>query len=68
MYNVKEITVFRVIAARIALDESESPDEVYDKLDEMTSFRPKRTNDRGSKPKQEPQEDVPIGDIILASH
>jgi hypothetical protein len=61
-----EITVFRAIAARFALDESESPDEMYDKLDEMIRFHAGRSKDRRGKRKQELQKDSLSGDIILA--
>ena len=58
--NCVEITVFRAIAARFAQDESESPEEMYDKLDVMIRFHATRTKDRRSKYKRESQEEAEL--------
>ena len=41
-----EIVVFRAIAARFARDESESPEEMYDQLDELIRFHADRMKKR----------------------
>lgn len=41
-----EITVFRAIAARFAEGNSESPEEMYERLDQMIRFHARRTKDR----------------------
>lgn len=48
-----EITVFRAIAARFALNESESAEEMYDKLDRMIKFHAQRTRDRRNRHKRD---------------
>ena len=49
--NCTEIVVFRAIAARFALDESESSEEMYEKLDEMIRFQAERMKKRRAKSK-----------------
>lgn len=44
-----EIVVFRAIAARFARDESESSEEMYEKLDEMIRFQAERMKKRQAK-------------------
>jgi hypothetical protein len=44
-----EIVVFRAIAARFARDESDSPEEMYDQLDEMIRFHAERMKKRRAK-------------------
>jgi hypothetical protein len=44
-----EIVVFRAIAARFARDDSESSEEMYDKLDEMIRFQAERMKKRQTK-------------------
>jgi hypothetical protein len=44
-----EIVVFRAIAARFARDESESSEEMYEKLDEMIRFQADRMKRRKAK-------------------
>jgi len=61
--NCVEITVFRAIAARFALDESESTEEMYDRLDKMIKFHARRTKDRRSKHKRELQKDSLFGEL-----
>ncbi len=48
-----EIVVFRAIAARFARDESDSPEEMYDQLDEMIRFHAERMKKRKAKRKPE---------------
>ncbi|MFQ6121930.1 MAG: hypothetical protein ACE5LA_02595, partial [Dehalococcoidales bacterium] len=50
-----EIVVFRAIAARFARDESESSEEMYEKLDDMIRFQAERMKKRKAKRKQELQ-------------
>jgi len=44
-----EIVVFRAIAARLAHDESESPEEMYEELDQMLRFQAERMVRRRTK-------------------
>lgn len=44
-----EIVVFRAIAARLACDESESPQEMYEELDKMLRFQADRMKRRRTK-------------------
>jgi len=55
-----EIIIFRAIAARFAGDDSESPEEMYDKLDKMIRFHAKRTRDRRGKRKQASQKELEL--------
>ena len=47
-----EVVVFRAIAARFARDESESSEEMYDKLDELIRFQAERMKKRKTKNKK----------------
>lgn len=55
-----EIVVFRAIAARFARDDSETPDEMYDGLDDMIRFQADRMKRRKSKQKQALQMELNI--------
>ncbi len=44
-----EVVVFRAIAARLACDESESPQEMYEELDQMLRFQADRMKRRRAK-------------------
>jgi len=50
-----EIVVFRAIAACFARNESESAEEMYEKLDQMIKFHAERMKRRGVKRRQETQ-------------
>jgi hypothetical protein len=63
--NCIEITVFRAIAARFAQDNSETPDEMYEKLDSMIRFHARRTNRRKNKSKEKLDEES--GELYLLS-
>jgi hypothetical protein len=47
--NCTEIVVFRAIAARFACDDSDSPEQMYDQLDEMIRFHAERMKKRKNK-------------------
>jgi hypothetical protein len=47
--DATEIVVFRAIAARFARDDSESPEEMYEKLDELIRFQAERMKKRKAK-------------------
>ena len=55
-----EIVVFRAIAARFARDESESSEEMYDKLDEMIRFQAERMKKRRTKGKKASQTEADL--------
>lgn len=55
LMNCTEIIVFRAIAARFAHDESDSPEEMYEKLDDMVRFHAERMKDRKTKRKKSQQ-------------
>lgn len=55
-----EIIVFRAIAARFARDESESSDEMYEKLDDMIRFQAERMKKRKLKDTKTSQEVIDL--------
>ena len=63
--NCIEITVFRAIAAHFAQDDSETPDEMYEKLDAMIRFHARRTSSRKTKIKEKLEEES--GELYLLS-
>jgi hypothetical protein len=55
-----EIVVFRAIAARFARDDSESSEEMYEKLDDMIRFQAERMEKRRTKGKKVPQTEADL--------
>jgi len=55
-----EIVVFRAISARFARDDSESSEEMYDKLDEMIRFQAERMKKRKAKIRKASQTELEL--------